>query len=320
MSFEWPVALVALGILPLLLVLYALSERRRRKSQAAFGNPALLPNVIDRAPGKLRLLPVAILFVALAAMIVGVARPHAIVSVPREEATVVIAMDVSRSMKATDVSPTRLEAARTVAKTFLTQVPEKFQVGVVGFSTRAAVAVPPTLDRPLAATALDSLTPGEGTAVGDAVSLAVQVGQPAPEPGEPRPPRSILVISDGLRDGGRVEPAQAIEEARSLGIPVHTVLVGTPNGVVEEELTGGFRRLIRVPAQPETLQLLSQGTGGEFFGALDAESLAVVYDELGSRLGEREERREITDLFAAGSAVLLLIGGALSAFLLGRVP
>jgi Ca-activated chloride channel homolog len=320
MSFEWPVALLALGVIPLLLVLYALSERRRRRSQAAFGNPALLPNVIDRAPGKLRLLPLAILLVGLAAMIVGVARPHATVSVPREEATIIIAMDVSRSMKATDVSPTRLEAARTVAKTFLTQVPEKFQVGVVGFSTRAAVAVPPTEDRALVETALDSLTPGEGTAIGDAVALGVRVGQPAPEPDGTVPPRAILLISDGARDGGRVEPADAAEQARSMQIPVHTVLVGTANGVVEETLTGGFRRIIRVPAMPETLELLSNATGGEFFAALDAETLSLVYDDLGSRLGERKETREITDLFAAGSAVLLLIGGALSAFLLRRVP
>jgi Ca-activated chloride channel homolog len=320
MSFEWPVALIALGIVPLLLVLYALSERRRRKSQAAFGNPALLPNVIDRAPGKLRLLPLAILLVGLAAMIVGVARPHATVSVPREEATVILAMDVSRSMKATDVSPTRLEAARTVAKTFLTQVPEKFQVGVVGFSTRAAIAVPPTDDRALVETALDSLTPGEGTAIGDAVALGLQAGQPAPEPDGTVPPRAILLISDGARDGGRVEPAAAAEQARNMQVPVYSVLVGTPNGVVEETLTGGFRRIIRVPAMPETLQLLSNTTGGEFFAALDAESLSLVYDDLGSRLGERKETREVTDLFAAGAAVLLLIGGALSAFLLGRVP
>lgn len=320
MSFTWPIALVGLAVIPLLVVLYAFSERRRRKSQAAFGNPALLPNVIDRSPGKLRLLPLAILLVGLAAMIVGVARPLATVSVPREEATVILAIDTSRSMKATDIQPTRLDAARTVAKTFLSEVPEKFRVGVVGFSTRAAVGVPPTEDRALVETALDALTPGEGTAIGDAVALGIRVGQPPPEPDGTVPPRSILLISDGARDGGRVEPAAAAEEARAMGIPVYTVLVGTPNGVVEEVLTGGFRRIIRVPPSPETLQLISSATGGEFFAALDVESLRQVYEELGSRLGEREEQREITDVFAAGAAALLLLGGGLSAFLFGRVP
>ena len=330
MTFGWPIALLGLVLLPLLVLLYLWSERRRESSQAAFGNPDLLPNVIDRTPGRLRYLPVAILLVGLAAMIVGVARPHATVSVPREEATVILAMDVSRSMKAEDVEPTRLEAARAAAEGFLVQVPEKFRVGVVSFATRAAVGVPPTHDRSLAEAALDSLSPGEGTAIGDAVALSVRVGQPEqPEEREEGsgdededvvPPRAIVLISDGARDGGSVEPAQAAAEARERGIPVHTVLVGTPAGVVEETLTGGFERIIRVPPSPETLQMLSEATGGEFFTALDDERLREVYEELGSRLGEREESREITDVFAAAASVLLLLGGALSAFLFRRAP
>ena len=138
----------------------------------------------------MRYLPPLVLLVALVFMIVGVARPHATVSVPREEATIVLAMDVSRSMKATDVEPTRLDAARVAAKTFLDQVPEKFRVGVVSFATRAVVGVPPTEDRELVGTALDTLTPGEGTAIGDAVALSLRVGQPQEEPAPERPPRA----------------------------------------------------------------------------------------------------------------------------------
>ena len=332
MTFGWPIALVGLVLLPLLVVLYLWSERRRERSQAAFGNPDLLPNVIDREPGKLRYLPLAILVVGLAAMIVGVARPHSTVSVPREEATVILAMDVSRSMKAEDVEPTRLDAARAAAEGFLVQVPEKFRVGVVSFATRAAVGVPPTHDRSLVEAALDSLAPGEGTAIGDAVALSIRVGQPEqssePEEGtgtgdeeeDVIPPRAIVLISDGAQDGGSVEPAQAAAEAKERGIPVHTVLVGTPDGVVEERLTGGFERIIRVPPSPETLEMLAEATGGEFFTALDDERLREVYEELGSRLGEREESREITDVFAAAASVLLLLGGALSAFLFRRAP
>jgi Ca-activated chloride channel homolog len=327
-TFAWPIALAALVLLPLLVFLYLWSERRREGSQARFGNPDLLPNVIDRKPGRLRYLPVAILLVGLAAMIVGVARPHATVSVPREEATVILAMDVSRSMKAKDVEPTRLDAARAAAEGFLAEVPEKFRVGVVSFATRATVGVPPTHDRALVEEALDSLSPGEGTAIGDAVALSVRVGQPEqPDEGADEdeeedviPPRAIVLVSDGARDGGSVEPAKAAAEAKERGIPVHTVLVGTPAGVVEETLTGGFRRIIRVPPSPETLQMLAQATGGEFFTALDDERLSEVYEELGSRLGEREESREVTDVFAAAASVLLLLGGALSAFLFRRVP
>ena len=253
-------------------------------------------------------------------MIVGVARPHATVRVPREEATVILAMDVSRSMKAEDMQPTRLDAAREAAKAFLAQVPEKFRVGVVSFSTRAAVGVPPTEDRELVVAALDTLTPGEGTAIGDAVALSVRLGnRQVPEAGVV-PPRTILLISDGARDGGRIEPATAAAEARDAGIPVHTVLVGTPEGVVEETLTGGFRRIIRVPPSPETLQQIATATGGNFYTALDDTELRTVYEELGSRLGEREELREVTDFFAGGAALLLLVGGSLSAFLFRRVP
>jgi len=318
-SFTWPIVLLGLVALPLLVALYLWQEQRRRRSQAAFGNPALLPNIVHRAPGKVRFLPLVLLLLALGAMIVGVARPHATVSVPREEATVILAMDVSRSMKATDVEPTRLDAARAAAKVFLAEVPEKFRVGVVSFATRAAVGVPPTEDRALVETALDSLIPGEGTAIGDAVALSIQLGQRQRSIDDVVPPRAILLISDGARDGGRVDPAKAAEEARSRKIPVYTVLVGTPDGVVEETLTGGFRRIIRVPPSPETLEQLAAATGGEFFVALDDEGLRKVYEDLGSRLGEREELREVTDVFAAGAAVLLLFGGGISAFLFRRV-
>ena len=211
MSFTWPLALIALAAVPVLVALYLDRDRRRVASQAEFGNPDLLPNVVDREPGRLRYLPPLIMLVALVFLIVGVARPHATVNVPREEATIVLAMDVSRSMKANDVEPTRLDAARIAAKTFLDEVPEKFRVGVVSFATRAAVGVAPTEDRELVGTALDTLTPGEGTAIGDAVALSLRVGQPQETPGggeqeeaAEAPPRAILVISDGLRDGGQV--------------------------------------------------------------------------------------------------------------------
>lgn len=318
MSFEWPIALLALAALPLLVVVYLWYERRRVASQARFGNPDLLPNVIDREPGRLRYLPLGVLLVGLGVMIFGVARPHAIVTVPREEATVVLAMDVSRSMKAKDVEPTRLDAARGAAKAFLADVPEQYRVGVVSFATRAAAGVPPTSDRALVNAALDSLQPGEGTAIGDAVALAAELGEREEEIAD-AVPRSILLISDGTQDGGLVQPAAAIQEARKRNVPVYTVLVGTPEGVVEEQLPGGFRRVIQVPPSPQTLEQIAAGTGGEYFAAVDAEQLRAVYEELGSRLGKMEEQREITDVFSGAAAAFLLVGGVLSAFLFRRV-
>jgi Ca-activated chloride channel family protein len=221
-------------------------------------------------------------------------------------------------MKANDVQPTRLDAARVAAKTFLDQVPDKFQVGVVTFATRAAVGVAPTTDRDLVNASLDTLKPGEGTAIGDAVALSLRVGQPQ-DKGAQVPPRAIVLISDGAQDGGRIKPTDAAQQAKRRGVPVYTVLVGTPDGVVQESLPGGLRRIIHVPPSPETLQQVASDSGGQFFRALDTTQLSKVYEDLGSRLGKRSEDREITDVFAAVAAGLLLVSGLTSAFLLRGV-
>jgi Ca-activated chloride channel homolog len=302
---------------PLLVVVYVVRERRRTAFAAAFANPALLPSVIDRAPGPRRHLPLVLMLLGLTAIVVGVARPNMDVDVKREEATVVLALDVSRSMKAEDVAPTRLDAARDAAKAFVAKVPEKFRVCVVSFATRAVVGVAPTEDRSLVEASLDTLAPGEGTAIGDAVALSTRVGRDRRD--DPAP-RSVLLISDGARDGGAVTPQAAAQQAKRLRVPVYTVLVGTPEGVVEETLTGGLRQIIRVPPNPDTLREIAHLSGGEFFTATDAEGLERVYEELGSRLGTRKQSREVGDYFAGGAAAFLLAGGALSALWFRRVP
>jgi Ca-activated chloride channel family protein len=198
-------------------------------------------------------------------------------------------------------------------------VPEKFRVGVVSFATRAVVGVAPTADRNLVTTALDTLKPGEGTAIGDAVALSLRVGQPRQQSLEV-PPRAVVLISDGARDGGQVDPTEAAQQAKRRGVPVYSVLVGTPDGFVEEELPGGLRRIIRVPPNPETLEQVAKTSGGEFFAVPDAEALSQVYEELGSRLGTRDEDREVTDVFAGLAAALVLIAATTSAVLFRRIP
>jgi Ca-activated chloride channel homolog len=318
-SFSSPAYLLALLLLPLLVGAYVWRERQRQRSVAAWANPALVPNLIDRAPGRRRHIPVALLLLALGVMIVGVARPHATVNVQREEATVLLAMDVSRSMGATDVPPTRLQAAKTAAIEFADKVPKKFRIGVVAFSTRAQVALPPTADRELLKSALGSLHTGEGTAIGDAIALSASLGRRQRADGVV-PPTSVLLISDGARDGGRRAPLAAARQAKAQHVPVYTILLGTPNGVVQHKLPGGYTETIRVPPSAQTLQAIARTSGGEFFTASNDRRLGDVYDALRSRLGHKRQSREITDGFAGGAALLLLGAGALSAIWFRRVP
>jgi Ca-activated chloride channel homolog len=312
-TFERPLVLVALLAVPALVVLWRLHERRRAQQAAAFATPALLPNLVGERPGLRRTLPLAVLLLALATMIVGVARPHANITIPRKEATVILAIDVSRSMTATDVQPSRLEAARRAAEAFLLKVPKEYSVGVVGFGTRAFVALPPTTDRVLAHDALAGLAPSEGTAIGDAIALATKIGKRQRTSDGFVPPTSVLVISDGARDGGQTAPLAAARTARAAHIPISTVLVGTEHGVVTNKLVGGFDEQIRVPPSPATLQQIARTSGGEFFRARTSAALTSVYKKLATRIGHRTQNRQVTDLFAGGAAVLLLIGGGLSA-------
>ena len=325
MSFDRPEALVALALVPLAVVAYLLLDRRRAARAGRFSRAALLPNLVRRPPGRLRHLPLAVLLVGVTALLVGVARPHATISVPREEATVILAIDTSRSMTAADVDPTRLAAAQAAAGRFLEVVPDTFRVGLVVFADRANVVVPPTDDHELVRGSLGSVRPGEGTALGEAVVLALRAAQSLPGGTEGRreaepPPASILVLSDGAQTQGEVTPQQAAQRARRAGVPVYTVVLGTNDGIVERTLVGGFTERVRVPPDPRSLQQLARGSGGEHYAAPDDERLQRVYEELGSRLGEREKEAEVTVAFAGAGVALLLVAGALSTLLLRRLP
>jgi Ca-activated chloride channel family protein len=319
-TFEWPLALVGLLVVPILLGLYVWRDRRRPEYTARFTTPGLFPNLVDASPSWRRHLPLAVLLIALAAMVVGVARPHAMMSVKREEATAILVIDTSLSMGADDVKPTRLEAARREARAFLDELPSKYRLAIVGFSGRAYVALPPTDDRELAVQALRNLHRAEGTSLGDAVALSTRIAGRQRASDGSKPPAAIIVISDGAQMSGRTSPADAARRARQAHIPVYSVLIGTQNGVIGVGLPGGIQAAMRVPASPQTLRMVSQATGGRFFPASDARQLQTVYRHLGSRLGSRRESREVTDLFAGGSAALLLLGGGLSALWFRRVP
>jgi Ca-activated chloride channel family protein len=317
-SFDRPLALIALVAVPALVALWRLQNRRRARQAAAFSSPALLPNLVSGRPGLRRTLPLGVLLIALAALILGIARPRANFSVARKEATVVLAIDVSRSMTAQDVKPTRLDAARTAADAFLAKVPTEYSIAVIGFGTRAFVAVPPTTDRVLAHDALASLAPSEGTAIGDAIALATKLGTHQRTTDGAVPPTAVLVISDGTRDGGQTAPLTAARRARAAHIPVSTALVGTASGIVTNKLVGGYAEQIRVPPSPGTLQQIARASGGQFLRARTTAALTSVYKKLATRIGHHTQSRQITDLFAGGGIVLLLLGGGLSALWLRR--
>ena len=223
-------------------------------------------------------------------------------------------------MSATDVRPTRLQAARTTASKFLLELPKTFRLGVVAIGSNAVVALPPTTDRALAATSLRTLRRSEGTVLGDAIALSLQLGQKQRTSSGESIPTAVLVISDGADQGSRTKPVVAATRAKALHIPVYTVLVGTADGVVERTLTGGFREQIRVPASPTTLRTVARASGGEFFAAPTADRLGDVYKQLGTKLGHHKQSREISDLFAGGSAILMLLSGALSGLWFRRIP
>jgi Ca-activated chloride channel family protein len=307
---------------PLAVLGYLLLDRRRGAQAARFASAALFPNVVARSPGRLRHVPAAAMLLAVTAVLVGVARPHATISVPREEATVVLALDVSRSMTATDVQPTRLGAAQAAARRFLARVPDTFRVAVVAFADRANVTAPATDDRSVVQQALAQSDAGEGTALGEAIALSLRAARQVPgaEDGAPPPPASVLLISDGAQTQGRVTPLQAAQQARKVGIPVYTISLGTPNGVVERTLTGGFKETVRVPPDPAALRQVAATSGGEFFSAADDQRLNRVYEELGSRLGSRKKDAEITVAFAGAGLALFLVAGGLSTALFRKLP
>ena len=319
MSFSSPTALVALLVVPLLVGLYLVMGRRRRRDAARFANPALVPNLVPDSPGWRRHVPWAFVLAALGILVVGFARPHVVRDVTRNEATIVLAIDTSRSMAATDVEPSRFAAARAAAEAFLEEVPDEYAVGIVSFATSADPVLPPTIDREAARTAIRELRLGSGTALGTAVTRAVDMAlgrreeeaPPQQEEGE-RSPGAVLVLSDGAQTSGDVRPLPAAQRARRLGVPVSAVAVGVGDAVVEVPLPGGLEQRVVVPPEPQALRLVARTTGGTFVAAPGAGPLESVYDELGTRLATDRKRVEVTSAFAAGGAVLLLLGGALS--------
>lgn len=318
MSFATPIALALLLLVPVVAVGYRMADGRRRRGSAAFATPALQPNLVADRPGRRRHVPALLVLLALALLVIGIARPHVDRVTTVDEATIVLAVDTSRSMTAEDVAPNRLAAAKTAIEALLDAAPDTYRVGIVSFSSSADAVLSPTRDRDAARAALQELRPGSGTALGEAIVRSLQlteVADDAParsDSGATRPPAAVLLLSDGAQTAEGVTPLEAAETARQLGIPVSTVALGTRDAVVEVPLANGLTERVTVPPDAQTLRRVAAATGGTFEEALDPERLRTVYEELGTRLAQETTSVEVTSAFAAGGALVLLIGGALS--------
>jgi Ca-activated chloride channel family protein len=318
-SFREPLFLVALVLVPVAAGLYVLADRRRRAAATRFASPALMPSVAPLRPGMRRHLPVALYGVALTAVALALARPEATVAVPEERAAVVLATDISGSMDARDVSPSRMAAVRRAALSFLGKAPGELRVGAVAFNHSVRAIEPPRADRDEARALLGRLRPSGGTATGDGLAAALGLVSRRTARGERRPPAAVILLSDGASTHGR-DPIPVAREAAQLRIPVYTVALGTDAGTIEVDRPDGSTATRRVPPDQEAMRRIATISGARTFSADAREQLGGVYERLGSQVATREEQREITSAFAGGAALLLLAGGAMSLAWFGRLP
>ncbi|WBB82001.1 VWA domain-containing protein [Micromonospora sp. WMMD882] len=319
MTWQSPFRLwLLLGVLALV-VAYALAQRRPSRHAVRFTNLRLLDRVAPRRPTWRRHLPAGLFLAMLALLVVGFARPTAEVRVPRERATVMVAVDVSTSMLATDVDPDRLTAAKQAARRFVDGLPEEFNVGLVAFAGSAAVLVPPGTDREALHDGIDRLAEGvtgvQGTAIGEAINTSLGAvraldDQAATEP----PPARVILLSDGANTSGR-DPIEAAGDAVSAKVPVHTISFGTPAGFVDR---GG--RPIQVPVDGQTLRAVAEETGGGFHEATSSEELRAVYEDIGTSVGYRNVRQDVSARFIGLGLVFALGAAAGSLRWFSRLP
>lgn len=305
--FLLPVAAVAAG--------YVWRQYRKRVTAVRFSNVDLLKTLAPKGIGTKRHITAGALLLCLVTLALATARPAVAMEVPLERATIVLAIDVSLSMQAEDVAPSRIEAAKEAAKGFVREVPAAYNLGLVTFAKSANVLVSPGKDRTQVVRAIDSLQLDEATATGEAVFTALDAIRAVPPDGtDGTPPARILLLSDGYRTSGRpVEEAAAA--AAEANVPVSTIAFGTDDGVVD---IGGMPQ--RVPVDREALAQLAEATGGYFAEAATARELEQVYANLGSSIGHRTETREVT-AWAAGAALLFgLCAAALSLLWGSRLP
>jgi Ca-activated chloride channel family protein len=320
-SFQAPLLLGLLALVPLAAGIYVWSQRRARKFAVRYTNVGVLAGVAGRS--YTRHVPAILALLALAALLIAIARPQRTVAAERREATVILVFDTSGSMLATDVQPSRLEAARLAGMTFADKVPDTFRIGVIGFGSSAQQLVEPTTDHARVKTTISSLQVKGATAMGDALKAAINSARiPVPDGlgGERRLPAAIVLLGDGASTRG-ADPIDVVQDTKKFKIPVYTVALGTQNGTLTHtDPNTGQTNTERVPPDLLTLQEIARDTGGQFFATADARRLQTVYANLGTRLTKTKESQQVTSAFAGGALVLLLVGAGFGLVRGGRLP
>lgn len=307
-TFQSPQWLWLLLAVAALLGLYVLLQLRRKRYAVRFSNTALLGSVAPKRPGWRRHMAFALLLLALAALTVAMGRPSREVKVPRDRATVMLVIDVSFSMDATDVAPTRLKAAQTAAKEFTRMLPASINLGLESFSGTTSIDAKPSTSRDQVIAGINRLHTAASTATGDAIFAALDALQsfareiPAEGKSGP-PPQRIVMLSDGARTLGRPVDS-AVQAAKAAKVPISTIAFGTPNGEVDIE---GNRS--SVPVDTDTMKQIAAGTGGSYHAAASADELRQVYRNLGSQIGYVKKPREVTT-WAVGLGLILAFAAA----------
>jgi Ca-activated chloride channel homolog len=337
-TFDAPIWLLVALAVPLLLGAQWAIQKRRMRYAISYSNTSVLASVATKSSWR-RGVPVALFALAWLVLALGMAKPQAEVAIPRDEATIILAVDVSGSMAAEDVTPDRMTAAKAAAASFINKLPGRFRIAVVSFSDVADVLAQPTTDRSSTLDALASLEAEGGTAMGQAIIQSIELveddrerlalptpsitpsqdASPSPAPDERERVSAVLLLSDGYNTTG-VSPLAAAGQARAQDVPVYSIALGTPEGVVTVPDQFGNQRLLPVPPDYQTLEAIASTTDGEYFEAPTDEDLQSVYASLGERIGYTTRPDEVTYAFAGLGALLLLLAAATSILWRGRFP
>ncbi len=318
MSFSSPIVLVGLVVVPVLAVWYLGQQRRRRSVAAAFATPLMTESVTPRRPGWRRHAPMLVFAIAIALLIAAAARPQRTVAVPVNSAAIMLANDISSSMSATDVKPSRLGAAQKAGSKLVSRVPTSVLIGLVEFARRPVLLQSPTTNHALAQGAIAGLRPGGGgTAIGEAINTALHSLTTLPKKGGKRPPGAIVLLSDGTSNVG-AGPLAAARQAKADHIPIYTISLGTPTGTIPIKKKGQTVNA-PVPVSSQELAQIAQSSGGKAYTAANSAKASEVYAHLAVQLGHKNVKREITADVAGGGLALLLVGGAMTLLWFGRI-